>query len=98
MGESKYEHKTVRSHHGCYFSVKRSAQVTRELKDKNQSINHNDEESLRKASQRTTESQYFRRISRGHSVGSEISGVGRKLFIESRQQLETIFVTAVSIG
>ena len=55
----------VRAPRGGYFNVKRRAQVTRELKDKNHSIDHNYEETLRQARRRTTNSQYFRRLPRG---------------------------------
>ena len=65
----------VRAPRGGYFSVKRRAQVTRELKDEKHSINHNDGESLRRARQRTTDSGYLRRLRGGHGAGFESPGV-----------------------
>ena len=66
----------LRAPRGGYFTVKRGARVTQDLKDQNQSITHNDEESLQQARQRITGSQYFRRLWGGHGAGFTSPGVG----------------------
>ena len=76
MGQSEYNNETVRTPCGVDFSIKRRAQVTQELKDENQPINHNDEESLRLARWRITDSQYFRRLRGGQGAGFKSPGVG----------------------
>ena len=76
MGQSEYNNETVRTPCGVDFSIKRRAQVTQELKDENNSINHNDEEGLRQACQRTADNQFHKRLWGGYGAGFESPGVG----------------------
>ena len=83
--------KRVRAPCDGYFSVETQ-------KYKKQYFYHTNEEILQWVCRRTTGSQYFRWLWRGHSSRLESPDVGWQYFRESRRRWETISGTATSVG